>query len=135
MLEKFSEAIAQYEQALAKDQTFWPAVNNIGLIEYERGDIETAIAKWQTAIDIDPEAAEPQLAVAVAWWARGQQERGLRIGEAALRLDPRYGDLEFLKENLWGDRLIADTKKFFQTPRIQAMLAQSGVSAPNSNFP
>jgi hypothetical protein len=47
------------------------------------------------------------------------------MGEAALRIDERYGDLKFLKENLWGDRLLSDTKKFLEVPRIQAMIARS----------
>ncbi len=36
------------------------------------------------------------------------------MGEAALRIDKRFADVAFLKENLWGDRLLADTKKFLQ---------------------
>jgi hypothetical protein len=47
------------------------------------------------------------------------------MGEAAIRLDSRYADLKFLKENLWGERLLAETKKFLEIPRIQASIARS----------
>jgi hypothetical protein len=47
------------------------------------------------------------------------------LGEKAVELDSRYADTKFLKENLWGDRLLTDAKKLLDTPRIQATLARS----------
>lgn len=110
---------------MSQDKKFWPAINNIGLIEYEQGDVEAALKQWQSALAIEKQAAEPLLAMAVALYSRGQQERALKMGEAALRIDSRYGDLDFLKQNLWGDRLLADTMKFLAHPRIQAALQAS----------
>lgn len=127
MLRQFSEAIAQYEKAVAQDKQFWPAINNIGLIRYETGNVAEAIQRWRAAIEIDKKAAEPQLALAVALYAKGDREQGLTLGELAIQTDSRYSDLKFLKENLWGDRLLADTKKFLEIPRIKATIAQSQV--------
>jgi hypothetical protein len=42
------------------------------------------------------------------------------MGVSALRIDSRYADLDFLKENLWGDRLLTDTKKFLELPQIKS---------------
>ncbi|PSN05790.1 cytochrome c biogenesis factor, partial [filamentous cyanobacterium CCT1] len=42
----------------------------------------------------------------------------------ALELDSRYGDLEFLEENLWGTDLLAATESFFAAPTVRALLAQ-----------
>ena len=120
-----NEAIAQYEKAVAQDKQFWPAINNIGLIRYETGDVAEAIQRWQSAIAIDKKAAEPRLALAVALYSKGDREQGLTLGELAIQTDSRYSDLKYLKENLWGDRLLADTKKFLETPRIKATIAQS----------
>jgi tetratricopeptide (TPR) repeat protein len=125
MLKQFPKAIAAYEQAVVQEKKFWPAINNIGLVKYEQGDVRGAIEKWQAAIALDDQAAEPRLAVAVALYAQGAQEKGLSLGEAAIRLDSRYADLAFLKENLWGDRLLSETKKFLETPRIQASISKS----------
>lgn len=125
MLKQFPKAIAQYEKAVAVEKNFWPAINNIGLVKYEQGDVNGALQKWQAAVALDDEAAEPQLASAVALYAKGEQEKGLSLGEAAIRIDSRYADLNFLKENLWGERLLSDTKKLLETPRIQATIAQS----------
>lgn len=128
MLGRFPDAIAQYNQAVTQDKKFWPAINNIGLIKYEQGDIPGAIQQWQAAIAIDKQAAEPLLALAVALYNKGDRQQGLAMGETAIRIDDRYADLEFLKENLWGDRLLADAKKFLELPRIQATLQQRGES-------
>ncbi|MCC5614729.1 tetratricopeptide repeat protein [Nostoc sp. CHAB 5836] len=131
MMGKLPDAIAQYDQAVSQDKKFWPAINNIGLINYEQGDIPEAIKRWQSAITLDKQAAEPLLALAVALYTKGDasgelrlRQQGLTLGETALRIDSRYANLDFLKENLWGDRLLSDTKKFLELPRIQAALQQ-----------
>ena len=125
-LTQYDEAIAQYEKAVENEAAFWPAVNNIGLVKYESGDTAGAIAQWQRALDIaDTEQTEPQLAIAVAQYSRGQQS--LTNSDAAimaLERDPNYASVEFLRDNLWGDRLIADTEQFFSTPPLQELLTQ-----------
>jgi tetratricopeptide (TPR) repeat protein len=125
MLGKLPDAIAQYDKAVAQNKKFWPAINNIALIKYEQGDIQTAIQKWQSAVVLDKQAAEPLMALAVASYTKGDQQQGITLGEQALRIDSRYADLDFLKQNLWGTRLLADTKKFVELPRIQAAIQQS----------
>jgi tetratricopeptide (TPR) repeat protein len=124
-LGKFPEAIAEYQKAIAADAKFWPAMTNIGLIKYEQGNIDEAITLWRRSMEVDKDAAEPQLAMAVALYAKGDRDGGISLGESALRLDQRYGDVEFLKQNLWGDKLVQDAKKLLATPRIQATIAQA----------
>ena len=127
MLQRYDDAVDQYEKAAEIDETFWPAINNIGLVLYETGDIDDALSQWQEAVEITEEAeAEPMLAIAVALYAEGDQDEAITAGQAALELDGRYADLEFLKENLWGDRLLADTQQFLTLPTIQETLAQLG---------
>jgi tetratricopeptide (TPR) repeat protein len=136
MLRQFPQAIAQYEKAVAQDKKFWPAINNIGLIQYEIGNVPEAIQRWKDALEIDKKAAEPRLALAVALYSRGDREQGLTLGELAIQTDSRYSDLKFLKENLWGDRLLADTKKFLELPRIKATIAQAqGNTLPKKTRP
>ena len=124
MTGRLSDAIAEYKKAVSNDRKFWPAINNTGLIQYEQGDTQGAIKQWQTAVSLDKQAAEPLLALAVALYTKGDRQQGLAMGEAAIRIDQRYADLDFLKQNLWGERLLADTKKFLELPRIQAALQQ-----------
>jgi tetratricopeptide (TPR) repeat protein len=131
--QQYSQAIAQYEKAVAQETKFWPAVNNIGLIEYERGDIESAIKKWQAASALDEKAAEPRLALAIALYLKGDREKALNLGESALGIDNRYGDLKFLKDNLWGDKLLKDAETFLGLPRIQSKIAQEKSNSQSSS--
>ncbi|MBW4444237.1 MAG: tetratricopeptide repeat protein [Plectolyngbya sp. WJT66-NPBG17] len=126
MSKKSGDAIASYEKAIARDKTFWPAINNIGLVRYEEGKTDEAIRLWRQSVAIDPkQTTEPQLAIAVALFRKGNQTEAFTLGEAALKTDARYGETKFLKDNLWGEKLLADTQKFFAVPRIQAAIAQA----------
>ncbi|NJL82081.1 MAG: tetratricopeptide repeat protein [Chloroflexaceae bacterium] len=132
---QYSEAISAYQKAVQQEKEFWPALNNIGLIKYEQGDIKGALQQWQAALVIDSAQAEPQLAMAVALYAQGKREEGLKAGETALSIDPRYADLEFLQQNLWGDRLLRDTQALLTTPQIQAVLARLQEELPPIQIP
>lgn len=124
VLKQYSEATTAYERAVAIDKEFWPALTNIGLVLYEQGKLPDAVVKWQAAIAIDPQATEPRLAVAVANFALGERERAITTGTEALRQDLRYADLEFLRQNLWGERLMAASKEFLELPQIQTAITQ-----------
>lgn len=125
-LGRSDQAIAQYEKALSSDPKFWAAVNNIGLVKYESGDVNGAIAQWQRALDLaENEETEPQLAIAVAKFRQGAQTLNSSNGAiAALERDPRYASIDFLKENLWGEKLVTDTQAFFNTPVLKELLVQ-----------
>ncbi len=85
MLGKHPEAISQYEKAISQNNKFWPAINNIGLILYEQGDASGAIKQWEEAINkaeaTKQPTAEPQLALAVALYAKGERQKSIAIGE------------------------------------------------------
>ncbi|MGB7413024.1 MAG: tetratricopeptide repeat protein, partial [Thermosynechococcaceae cyanobacterium] len=105
-------------------EKFWPAINNIGLVNYEAGNVDEAIVRWQAASEIDKETGEPILALAVASFKQGKKDEALKLAQKALEMDRRYGDLDFLVENLWGKRLVEDTKMVFKIPKIQETIAK-----------
>ncbi len=121
-LNQAGKAISQYRQALKQDKKFWPALNNIGLLQYEQGEIPQAIKSFQAAINLDTKAGEPRLALAAALFRQGQVQQGVNLALDALRLDSRYAEAEFQKENLWGERLMADTKALFANPQVQELI-------------
>ncbi|MDX1977105.1 MAG: tetratricopeptide repeat protein [Pseudanabaenaceae cyanobacterium bins.68] len=129
-LKRYDMAIAEYQKILAADQTFWAATNNIGLIEYERGNTSLAMQQWQKAVDVatsleDRGVAEPKLAIAVVTYRQGNQAQGLQLGKESLNADPRYGKLEFLKENLWGDKLLGEARQVLQDPVLREIVEAS----------
>ncbi|NET52741.1 MAG: tetratricopeptide repeat protein [Merismopedia sp. SIO2A8] len=124
-LDQYDEAIASYEKAIEVQDDLWFAVNNIGLVLYEQNDREEAISYWEQAVEMTNKTeAEPLLALAVANYQAGEELVGIAQGVRALTLDTAYADLEFLRQNLWGDRLLEDTAEFLNLPRIQSTLAQ-----------
>ena len=131
-LARYDQAIAQYENAVDNDETFWPAVNNIGLVMYEAGDVDGAIIKWQEALTLsEAEETEPLLAIAGAQFAQGTQSaEDTANAIAGLERDPRYAEVSFLEDNLWGQQLITDTQSFFSTTDLQALIHQLNPSAP-----
>ncbi|WP_082714221.1 tetratricopeptide repeat protein [Geminocystis sp. NIES-3708] len=128
-LTKYSEAISSYQKAVKLEKEFWPAINNIGLVEYEKGQNNKAVESWRKALSIDKNQAEPMLAVAVALYNQGKKAEAIQLGKEALKIDNSYGDVEFLKENLWGEKLLADTAKFFQNPDIQPLVGKKSPSS------
>lgn len=128
-LERYDAAIATYKRSIKLRDDFWPAINNVGLIQFEQGKISEAIEHWEKAIALDPTAAEPMLAVAVATYVQGDTTKGLELAKEALILDSRYGEIEFLDENLWGAELLKATEIVFATPTLEALFSELAESA------
>ncbi len=127
----YDSAIARYEKAHNLESGFWPAINNIGLIRYEQGKMKQAIKHWRTAVKIAEESSEPKLAIAVAMYQQGNQEEAQALAEEALQQDERYGNLDFLEENLWGEKLLTDTADFFLSPPMEATLTRLQITPPD----
>ncbi len=128
---RFDDAIGEFKRVVKLEKKFWAATNNIGLVEYERGNVDLAIKYWEESVkvasDADDQAAEPKLALAVALYHKGDRVGGIKMGEAALKIDPRYGKLDFLKENLWGEKLLADTRNVLKESSIRQLIGESKI--------
>lgn len=117
---KLPDAITQYLKASAQSTKYsslsTASLNNIGLINYEQGNVTGAIRQWTSVLETNSfqPPVETQLALSVALYTKGERQKGQKLAQEALRSDPRYQNIEFLKQNLWGDRLLADTNKFLQ---------------------
>jgi tetratricopeptide (TPR) repeat protein len=97
------------------------------------GDVEGALEKWREALATSDGEAEPQLAIAIALYAQGERDEGVQLGETALRSDQRYAEVEFLRANLWGDRLLSEAEAFLDLPQIRETVAQiSNSSSPEA---
>jgi len=118
----------QFMAAIALSNTFWPAINNLGLVDYEQGDLTAAMANFEAAMALDETMAEPRLALATVLFIKGRISEAEQLGIKALQLDPSYGDLETLRINLWGSRLLQDAQVFLQRPRIREALFQARLS-------
>jgi len=135
LTKKYDQAITEYERVLSIDQRFWAATNNIGLVEYERGNIPQAIARWRESLKqaetIEFRAAEPTLALATALYRQGQRDRAVDLAVEAMKIDPEYGKPSHLIENLWGERLMADVQPLLSHPRVRKIIEESEAAFRN----
>jgi serine/threonine protein kinase len=115
--QKFAQALSDHTKALTLKKNDFIATTNIGLIKYEIGAIEEAKKQFQQAINLDNKSAEPQLALAVTLYSLGESEKAIAMAKTALSIDKKFADPKFLKENLWGEKLIADTEKLLSHTR------------------
>lgn len=123
-LNRYQKAIDQYETSVSYNELFWPAINNIGLVLYEMGKIDPAIEQWERSLAVAEEEPEPTLAIAVARYAANvNRPAAIESATIALERDSRYADLEFLEDNLWGNRLLSATEAMFGTPGLQEVLS------------
>jgi tetratricopeptide (TPR) repeat protein len=136
LLDRYNDAIASYEKSVATEPEFWPSVNNIGLVLYEQGEAQQAIEHWRDSLDLAPQEPEPKLAIAVAQYnqanctvpairtTQAACREAIAMGIEALEQDSRYSEVDFLRLNLWGDRLINSTNQFFAGPDIRQLIAE-----------
>jgi len=122
--QKYDLALADYNQSLTLDNSNILPLNNIGLVQYEMGEIERAEQQFTKVIEINDKLAEPQLSLATALFVSGKTEEAIAIAKSALNLDIKFADSEHLKDNLWGEQLISDTERLLAHPEIQDLLAE-----------
>jgi tetratricopeptide (TPR) repeat protein len=125
LLKDYSVAFPSSEKLLALEANPLVAIMHLGLIKYELQDFQGAIREFQAAVHLNDQDPEPQLALAIALYAQGQQKQGLALAQDALQVAYQLADLNYLKENLWGDRLLADTQKMFSNPKTRYFTSSS----------
>ena len=124
-LKLYQQAIVAYKKSLEIKPDYKSSIINLGLVKYEMGKIDEAIENWQAAIEINNQFVEPQLAIGVALYNKGEIPEGLTMAEAALKLDKNWGNLQRLKKELWGEKLLADAAKLLENPQIKTLLPES----------
>lgn len=116
--------MSDLNQAVAIDVSSIVAISNIGFIKYEQGDKVTAIKQWQKAIEMNHKSAEPTLALAVALYFQGEQQKAYHLAEIALKLDKKFADFYCMKKHFWGQTMITDAQRFLSTPPMRFLLSQ-----------
>ncbi|PSB01085.1 tetratricopeptide repeat-containing S1 family peptidase [Merismopedia glauca] len=93
---------------------------------YELGKIDLAIRDWQIYRKQLPRDgnASLDLAIAVSLYFKGKKAEGIALGTLALQKRNDLADFNKIKSLGWGDRLLLDTQKFFQDPKMQAAIAK-----------
>ncbi|HEY9070025.1 MAG TPA: tetratricopeptide repeat protein [Candidatus Ozemobacteraceae bacterium] len=83
-----TDALAQYDAALAANPWDIDHYNNRGLIRLSLGDVEGAVRDFQTALELAPNFAGARFNLGAAWAKSGNTETARKAYEAALAIDP-----------------------------------------------
>ncbi len=108
-----------YPDALKDDPDYWPAHYEAGMLFLEKHNRADAAREFQAALEINPNAAEVHLGLALAWVEQRRIEKAEASLARALEINPRLLDGWLLKADLlWAN---------FQVPEALALLQQKAL--------
>ena len=114
MIKEYKKALHTYNKVTKLNPNFWQVINNKGLILYEINKKEEALSKFKLAAKLSNNA-EPRLALAIASYSmKGISIETLNIAKNALIDNPKYADIEYQSEQLWGRKLQQSAKLFLK---------------------
>ena len=117
MEKNYEKAIKEFDKAIKIKTDFWQAINNKGLAYYELNKVDLSITSFKKAIDLE-ENAEPLLALATCLKNK-DINKAIVLAKKALNKEPNYVDLNYRKEQLWGEKLQISTEKLFENPQLK----------------
>ena len=132
MQNKFQSSLEAFQKAVDIKPTFWEALNNQGIIEFETGKRKKAIETWRKVLKIERNS-EPMLALSAALHFLNPNNReSVSLAKEALKKNPNYVSSSHQSEQLWGDQLIEATTELLALPTlvedVERALANSNVT-------
>jgi tetratricopeptide (TPR) repeat protein len=91
-LQRYDEARDQFRQALERDPGFVQALNWLGHIALDQGDLATAEATFERYVALAPGEPRPHDSLGLLYLRQGRFEDAIRAFEAALAHDARFDE-------------------------------------------
>jgi tetratricopeptide (TPR) repeat protein len=131
LLNQPDPALRAFERAASLRSNFWEAINNQGLVLFERGQEQEAMKLWRKVLTIKPSVAESSLALAAALHNAqpASKEESFRLAESALADDPNYVKEEYQKEQLWGPLLREAARRLLAEPSLKPAVDRAKANA------
>jgi len=99
-----------YPDALKEEPDYWPAHYEAGMLFFEKHNRADATREFQAALEINPNAAEVHLGLALVWVEERQIEKAEASVARALEINPRLLDGWLLKADLlWSNFQVRET--------------------------
>ena len=83
------------------------------------GATDEAMENFQSAIEQNEELTESKFALATALYIKGETDRATKLAQTALISNQKYADVQYLKENLWGEKMIGDAQKLLSNLELE----------------
>lgn len=84
----FEEAFNKFSAAIAVDETYGPAYNNLGLLLYEEGNLYDAVLSFENAMDYMPNDPTVYYNLALALESAGKSHEAMDLYHQAVEMDP-----------------------------------------------
>ena len=111
--QKWQDALDDYQLAANLAPSFPMARGNASLIQYQMGDRSGAIRSMRNLVRKYPMYSDMRAALAAALWVEGKQGEAESNWVAAVGLDERYQDLEWIKNiRRWPPSMIQALGRF-----------------------
>lgn len=121
-LGNWDAALNDYQQATKLNPGFAMARANTALALYQVGQTEEAIHQFRTLLRRYPQFADIRAALTAALWANGQHGEAESQWVAAIGLDSRYRDLDWVKTiRRWPPQLVNALGQFLSLTSQKSM--------------
>src|SRR6266404_3324250 len=88
-----------WRTTIAKNPGCWMAYNNLGVIQFENGNVEDAIGKYQQSLGLHPDYPEAHYNLGSALLQKGYADEAIRHCEEALKIQPNEPDAHIVLGN------------------------------------
>ena len=88
-----------WRATIAKDPRSWMAYNNLGVVQFEKGEIDGAIEKYERSLQLYPDYPEALYNLGSAMLQKGEVDQAIKLCEQSLKLQPADADAEVVLGN------------------------------------
>jgi len=81
-----------WRTTISKDPNSWIAYNNLGVVQFEKGEIDEAIQKYEHSLQLHPDYPEALYNLGSALLQKGDVDQAINLCEQSLKLQPTDAD-------------------------------------------
>ena len=97
-----------WRTTIAKNGSCWMAYNNLGVVQFQKGDLDDAIEKYEQSLRLNPDYPEAHYNLGSALLQKGQIEEAIAHSQRALQLQPNDPDAHVVLGNAFMARRDVD---------------------------
>jgi tetratricopeptide (TPR) repeat protein len=95
----YRDAETLWRTTIAKNPSCWMAYNNLGVVQFEKGNIGDAIDKYEQSLRLYPEYSEAHYNLGSALLQKGYADEAIQQCEEALKIQPNEPDAHIVLGN------------------------------------
>jgi protein O-mannosyl-transferase len=88
----YADIDALWRTTLARNPGCWMAHNNLGIVLFQKGDIDDAIAHYRTTLEMEPDFWDAEYNLGIALLSKGQVDDAITHCSNAVRIAPNDPD-------------------------------------------